>query len=393
VADVLIDNPETKRSSHKAEVVSIDLQKLESSDNLSTTQIGSTDYHCVCRTEDWVGKDRGCWLAPDTLADTTRPEFSFLMKDAKYDEDSNKGGTFARIKARRFLGYQSYGLLVPTDKPIGYDAWDDLGLKRYEPGVVPQKEANGKFPSMGGNEIASGPQVVCPKYDLDNFLSCGREVFEEGEPVFISVKLNGENSRYCYENGEFHCSSHFNWKREYSSRPDGEVIISNIRKYLAEKGLEEALIQARVDEVTKKLEKWEPKQNHFWTLLREDEALQKFLMDNPGVVVYGERYGHVKNYRYSLNEGQVKFAAFDIYKDGQYLGPVEARELGKELNWVPTLYSNFHFNFDKVIELATNLKPVWNKLEEGIVLSPLQERYHRKIGRVKMKVINPAYYN
>lgn len=388
---------ELKKSTHTAEVVPVNLTKIPDSDFLSSCKVA--DYVCVCRTEDWAGRDKGVYLCPDTLVNTIRPEFSFLMSDAKYDENSIKGGTWARIKAKRFRGTQSYGLLVPCPDgfKFGDDLWDHLELRRYEPELAEQVQSKDKFPSIGGNETASAPSQFYPKYDLDAFLKYGREAFQEGEPTFITLKVNGENARFVYSDGEFHIASHYLWKKEYGSRPNTEAVIQNIREYLTKKEVSPDIIGVRVREVSAKLDKWTPKQNHFWALLRQNEELQKFLVDNPGVMVVAERYGHVKKYPYNCNPGQVKYAAFDLYKDGKYLNPLEARDLGKNLKWVPILHEAFPFNVEKIKEIAETLNqnPIWNVkgIDEGIVLEPLVVRYHDRIGRVKFKLTTPEYHN
>ena len=68
-------------SQHTAEVVPVVLNRVENSDNLSWVQVFG--WTVVCRTEDWIGKDRGVYIPPDEIVKTDKPEFAFLNKEAK----------------------------------------------------------------------------------------------------------------------------------------------------------------------------------------------------------------------------------------------------------------------------------------------------------------------
>jgi hypothetical protein len=115
----------------------------------------------VVATEDWQGVDKAVYIAPDTVVPDTE-DFAFLkrnnsarvaldkeMQEGKLTDEDVKirlrhieDGEVAntknlRITARRLRGVQSFGMLwpLPEDSPlqIGDDAWDLMGLTRYEP--------------------------------------------------------------------------------------------------------------------------------------------------------------------------------------------------------------------------------------------------------------------
>src|ERR1035437_5638827 len=109
-------------SDHKCEVVPVVLEKHPNADSLSIVNVFDSYEVCV-RTDDWVGIDKGVYLPPDTVVPDTE-QFKFLEGHL-------------RIKARRFRGVDSYGLLVPVPILDHCSIGDDLALimemRHYEP--------------------------------------------------------------------------------------------------------------------------------------------------------------------------------------------------------------------------------------------------------------------
>lgn len=371
-------------SIHEALVVPINFTKLENSDNLSKTKVG--DYTLVGNTEQWAGKTRGCYIEPDTLVDTTRKEFDFLIKDARYTLESTTPGPYARIKAKNIRGTQSYGMLcpVPEDYPIGKDCWEELGLGHYE---KPLKGSNGGV--ITGGEVASAPAKhgSLPKYDIESAMKYARGIFVEGEPLNITLKYHGSNSSFVYSDGEFHCRSRTEFKKEFCSKPIPD------KAHIIEK-LGEELGNQRYTEIEAKLANWKPSQNLWWRVLRENAELEKFLQDNPDTIVWGEVIGvQGAKFLYGMKPGEVSYRVFDIMKDGRWLDFQEARDLSPSLKWVRTTHKNIPFNMDNIVEIVENM-PVYDNigsLEEGIVICPPKERWNEYIGRSKVKLINPKY--
>ncbi len=137
-------------------------------------------------------------------------------------------------------------------------------------------------------------------------------------------------------------------------------------------------------------------QSKWWRVLRKSEGLMKFLRDNPGEVVFGENFGHVQKLRYGHGPNEISFAAFDIMKDGRWLDHHEFYD--KTWNYqIPTAPlvnpPQVPYDFDTICALAEgpSLWPGAVCIREGIVLSPLKNRWHTKIGRVKLKVVSATY--
>lgn len=368
---------------YTALVVPINFQKLENSDNLSITKVD--DYSVVGNTEQWKGKTRGVYIEPDTLVDTTRPEFDFLAKDARFNLQSTTPGPYYRVRAKNIRGCQSWGMLCPCPESyeIGQDCYEELGLGHYE---KPPTNSNGGV--MTGGEVASPPSKhgSLPVYHIGKVMKDGRKAFVEGESVVTTLKYHGSCGSWLYSDGEFHCRSHYEFKKEFESKPVFD------KKHIIEKlGEEDGL--KRLEELEAKFANWKPKQNMWWRILRENEELQKFVQDNPDTIVWGEVIGVQKGFNYGLKPGEVSYRAFDMSQHGRWLDFQEARDLGKDLKWVRTIHENFVFSMEKLIEFVQNM-PVYDNVgfyEEGIVINTPKERWNSWTHRTKMKLINPKY--
>lgn len=322
-------------SDRVAQIIEIKKEVHPYADSLSLVNIG--DFVCVIRSEDWFDGQKAVYIEPDSIVDTTRPEFSFL---------SVEGQTKVRVKARRLRQIWSMGLLVPYygNLLVGDNAYDELGIEHYEPDE----------PGQTGVSTATNAPIKfshLTKYDVENGrkLSYSR-MFVPGEDVYVSEKIHGQNMAVVYTDGEFHVKSRNEWKKD---EPD----------------------------------------SLYWRALRANQPLMNFLIKNPDMVVYGEQYGHIKGFPYDCKPGEVKFRAFDVRKpDGFYLDAAEFIPLMAAYD-VPTVPA-FHiqpFDMPALLELAESKSPLGSKIMEGLICKPLKERRDLKHGRVIIKIVNPAY--
>jgi RNA ligase (TIGR02306 family) len=196
-----------KKSTHKVEIVPFKIEKHPNADKLGLVQVFG--YVCCVRLEDWPADTTiAAYLPPDSLVDVMRPEFAFLAPTAK--------DGWARVRPRKFRDVQSFGCLVPAPpgSKLGDDVAELLNVKHYEPPLP--GENTGKLTLHMGGEVASGPNVFTVKYDVDA-LRRYHQLFQPGEQVIITEKLDGANSRYVYFDGKMHCGSRTEWKKEYPS--------------------------------------------------------------------------------------------------------------------------------------------------------------------------------
>ena len=324
-----------EKSTHRAEVVPVELLPHPNADSLSIIKVFG--YTVVGKTADWRGIDRAIYVVPDSLVDTDREEFKWLKKE---------GGTssFHRVKVIKLRGIISMGLLIPApaDAVIGDDYAERLGITRYEP---PIKLTGGFDENVGA---PSG--LYAPKYDIDSYHRY-LDVMVDGEPVYISEKIHGANARYVMVDGQQYCGSRTEWKKEKEN-------------------------------------------NLWWRALNNTPSIREFCEKNEGVILYGEVYGQVQTLKYGLND--VAFAAFDILTKEGWMNAGQFVETCGQWNipTVPLISIGEPLDKSKVLELAEgqSLFKGANHVREGVVVKPMIERQSDEIGRVILKIVGNGYY-
>ena len=323
-----------EKSTHKVEVVPVVLEKHPNADSLSIVQVFG--YPVVVRTADWVDGSLGAYIPPDSVVDSTRPEFEFC-----------KG--HERIRVKKMRGVVSMGLLMPA--PEGAKAGDNvaeqMGVTHYEP-PIKWSMSPGKG-QKGMDDVPAPAGLYAPTYDVDA-LRRYVDLFTPGEPVWVSEKIHGANARYCFTDGQMMAGSRTNWKA-YNEK------------------------------------------NLWWKALSVHPEIQVFCQNHPGMVVYCEVYGCVQDLKYGMSNGQVRLGVFDILRGAEWVDANEAHNMAPELPWVPTLATNMPFDAAAIYALAEgpSLVPGANHMREGIVVKPLKERVDLKVGRVCLKVVSTAY--
>lgn len=303
--------------------------KLEPHPNADTLSLVMVgDFQCAVRTTDWSDGDLAVYIPPDSLVPETK-EFEFL-------------GKHRRIKARKLRGEWSVGLLIPAPAgaEIGEDYMERLDIIHYEPKI------HGHFTTGGDN--VTPPEGFFPKYDVLNFRKYSN-MFIDGEEVIATEKIHGANARFSCVKDVMFCGSRKFWKKQDDN-------------------------------------------NLWWKALSQNAVLEAWLRHHQEYTVYGEVFGQVQNLKYGASQQTIFFAAFDILRGDQWLDYDEAKEVGKPLSWVPTIYRG-PFDKDKIIELAEGDSqwPGANHYLEGVVVKPIHERTDRKIGRVQLKVVGNRY--
>lgn len=321
------------KSTHKCEIVPIKLEPHPDVDSLSIVHVFG--YTVCVRTEDWKHREIGAYVVPDSLVDTRRPEFAWLNPNLESDP-------YQRIKVKKLRGLISQGLLIPAPigSKIGDDVAEQLGILRYE---VPE-------PTGAGDEFENGPFNVTQKYDIDSLYRYANEVFVENEPVYVREKLDGSNSYYIWAEDRIWVASRGGFKKQ-----DSKSI--------------------------------------WWQALDKHPEIYEWCKLYPNYRLYGEVIGHVKG-MYYFPKKNIAFRAFDIMNPfGHWLNPQEAEDIGQMVPWAPVIAKNFGYNFEKLVELSNgpSLIEGANHLREGIVVEPIQTRFHHKIGRVKLKIVSNDY--
>lgn len=304
-----------------------------------------------------------------------------------------KGGRVRTVKLR---GVYSECLIMSLDSlpqmkkqfasGIGYfwnegeDVMELLGIFKYEPPVKMVQLSGGRKVRWQDNPNF---HVYYKFPNLKNVPG----MFTEEDTVEITRKIHGTNARYgivkkaklsIWDRIKVSLARKINpnWKwAEY------EFVVGshNVEKGSDSNGFYDTNVWYDI------AEKYDIK-NKLWDYVKNETMDPEI---GEGIVLYGEIYGEgiQKGYDYGLNS--IKFAGFDVKEDNQYLNPINAKLLIKDIldlpyvevlhfgNWSQEIQDKFTFN---------NFIPGTKVPEEGIVIKYVTGE------RAKVaKVINPDY--
>jgi len=326
-----------KKSTHRVDVVRLCPEKHPNADALVIQRVFG--YQVCLRASDWEGIELGAYIQPDSVVDTSRPEFSWL-KGPNFRPAVEGNDRLHKVCAMRLRGVISYGLMVeaPAGAKEGDDVSDILGVTRYQPTILCA-------------HAVEPPDCYHKDYDLEAFARYAHSVFKQDEPVLCFEKLDGCNSRYVYKD-RMHVGSRTIWFNP------------------------------------------EAKESSWWKILEKYPKLQQLCLENPGVVPYGEIIGYVEGHstkrRYGLPAGEIDYYMFDVLKGTEFLKWSEAEALAKkyEIKRVP-LVAELPFDFEKIMALAdgASLIPGAKHAREGIVVRPVIER-QELAGRAVLKIVS-----
>lgn len=246
-----------------------------------------------------------------------------------------------RIRAKRLRGMFSMGMLAASDATWseGLDVRELLGITVYE------QAADANF-NRSEHEI--GPGCIPVYTDLESFRKY-RGVFAAEEKVVVTEKIHGENGRMCWFKDRLWVGSRTNFKR---------------------RGL-----------------------NGWWNAVVAGDIEAK-LEKRPGLVVYGEVYGQVRDLRYGVQSGS-RFVAFDALDAGtrEYLDYATFRDTMIELGipMVPVLFDGCFADLTDAAAEGVSALANGACIREGFVVRPHHERYDPRLGRVIAKMVGRGY--
>lgn len=326
-------------STHSVEIIEIgEVRAHDNAERLEIVPVGG--WQAVVKKGQFKPGDRAVYIEPDYTIPTARPEFAFLAREGRERH---------RLKAVRLRGVLSFGLLIPVPDDAahlatGEDVMATLGIERYMP---PVKEA-------GGDELpeAMRPNIYTPVFDLETIQKFP-DLIEEGEPVWVTEKIDGANAKYLFHEGVFYMGSRTRWLL--------------------------------------------PEANHIWKKAADAApAIRAWCEANPGQILFGEVFGRVQSLKYGRTDS-VAFAAFAALKNDQWINmPELAHSLHKAgVDAAPALYSG-PFDRELIARLAERDSEVKGAPEghmrEGVVIVPKTERRSMEVGRVALKLISNRYW-
>ncbi len=369
---------------HAVRIVPVILEKHPDADSLSIVKVHN--FQIVVRTEDWVGVDKAAYVEPDSVL-PDKPEFRFLKitgnikkeldaldglegssidaRRAEIEAKIDANTKYLRITVRRLRGVMSMGMLLPApeNSQVGDDVAEHLGILRYEP---PTESETGK---PQGGDVASPPKVHAPTYDVENAYRWALECFEPGEMVYVTEKLDGQNARFV---------ATMAGNETFTERTLGGHVnmVTPITLHAGSRN------------------EWKKKEggSNWWRVQDQNEWIPKWCYDNQDRVMYGETFGWVADLKYGSKQGQLWFRAFDVLEGSEWWDAEKFMEEFHESIRVPCL-GIMPFDFEKLKALADgpSLIKGANHIREGIVIKPLKERRHWKLGRVFVKMVSNAY--
>lgn len=308
-------------------VVRIDKpERVQNSDTLSMIYVDG-GYPVVFKTDSFHEGQLVGYVPIDSVMPDT-PEWEFL-------------GKHKRIRAKRFCGQFSMGMLAPLPEgeyEVDQDVTDILGLTKYEPLV--EFSAGSCVKDLG---------LVSKYTDIEGFRKFS-DIFEEGEEVVLLEKVHGCNARAMWLDGKLHIGS-------------------------------------------KNMMKEHPGDSH-WSQVVGKYGLEDKFRRYEGHTFYYEIYGRSiqgDKFKYGVKDCDVIF--FDIAVNDRYLNWDDALKIFNELELrvVPEIYRG-PMQFELISERnGPSMVPGATNIREGFVIKPLVECVHRKIGRKILKFVGEEY--
>jgi RNA ligase (TIGR02306 family) len=355
-------------------IVSLEIVPHPDADALELAKVGG--YVAVTQMGRFKTGDLAVYVPEDAVV----PE-DVLKASGFWNEDTGKGYLAGskgnRVKAIRLRGVLSQGILIdmdtyagivfdregpesvgaPEDWEVGHDVASFLGIEKYVPPV----------PVHLAGDVKPCPGPLHAYTDIEN-LKKYPDVLTPGEEVIATEKAHGSCMIVLYHEGEFYVSS-----KGFASK----------RLYLDD--LKDEQGNSR---------------NAYWRAFyaaKLDEKLRSFARDAEATTIhlFGEILG-VQDLKYGMENGDVRFVAFDIQVDGEdYMDYSAFAGLcyTYRIPQVPELYKG-PFTEEAIAEVTDGRESftgVTSHVREGVVIRPVRERRDLTLGRVILKSVSADY--
>lgn len=329
----------------------LEILEHTNADALELAKVGG--YLSVVRKGEFATGDLALYIPEAAIV----PE-AILRAMNLWDEEAGKGrlagkgGT--RVKAVRLRGVLSQGLVyVPEGIELeeGEDYAEQLGITKWKPPV----------PASMDGEIYAVAELRSYT-DLENIKKFPG-VLRDGEDVIAVEKCHGSCTVLSFIDGELHVSS--------KGRAASGLALKEAKSNVYHRAVEQYEIKDKLAGLAEKLGARE-------------------------VTLFGETAGSgVQDLHYGAEPGEVRFYAFDLRVDGEYVDFDEFTEAVSEtgLPLLPVLYRG-PFSHEAIEAISAGKEQVSGKethVREGVVVRPAAERFDNELGRVIVKSINPAY--
>jgi RNA ligase (TIGR02306 family) len=347
-----------------------DIYPHKNADKMDIAKIKGWEV-CVGKGQFNVG-DTVVYFPPDCIIPL---ELSDKLNITKY---LSKG----RVKATNLRGFCSYGTVMEYDgdKPIGTSMSEELGITKWE---APIKATDG--------DAAKPDSNFHTYFSMENLRNYP-DAFIDGEEIYISEKIHGQNARVgliqvANDNGQkvwaWAAGSHDVQRKQYITKTDGTKVESVFWKALTPQ-IKELLIHiSQCGYKAEEIDNGPPVKDNI----------------NTNVVLFSERFGSsVQDLVYGFSNGNYDFRYFDIAINGSYVPSKRKYELFEEfgIKTVPVLYHG-PFSMNLALEHANGntILTDESQVKEGIVIVSALEKPcitdKRVFSRTQFKLINPDY--
>lgn len=330
------------------------IDALEPHSNADTLELATIlGWQLIVKKGEYQVGDKITYFPPDTMLS---PELSDRFGVTDYL-------SHGRVRCVKLRGEPSFGLAVTPDD-LTWEVGQDVsqfyeGVSKWEPPL------RGTPSSRTLPEDCLPEHPLFPRYTSIENMRNYPDIFAIGEPVYVTEKIHGTNTRIGMVEGELMAGSHRMRRKAPESR-------------------EECL------------------KNPYWYpstipgVMHLLEALAA--CGHQQVVLYGEVYGSsIQSFHYG-EQGTLGYRAFDLLIDGKYLDPYHflVQCARHDVQVVP-FYSSTPISFSlprikALSEGKTTLLPEEKAhIREGVVVKPLVERTDRRLGRVVLKYLSDTY--
>jgi RNA ligase (TIGR02306 family) len=336
-------------------------------------------------TEDREGKQSFV-----SMSDVEQVKFSFPYKEGDLvvyipadtiltDEWAEKLNVKSLLKSGNRVGKialrgePSFGLIVGIPEGVDWKEGDNVveyfDCKKYDPPI-----------RATAGDTAKRDSDIDPYFDkftdIQN-LRIFMDVFQPGEEVIVTEKIEGTNCRLGYVNGRQVAGS-MELRRKRPSR------LNNDNQEIALATNDSEFLRSTY---------WFP-----WSIPEVDRMLVEINTELGGVGIvelFGEVYGSpvCKGFKYDAPDGRFGFKAFGLKINDKFLDWDDFKHKCDHFGvlTVPVIYRG-PFDKQKILELAEGPTTMGEApLREGVVVYPKKERLDAKVGRVVLKVVGNGY--
>lgn len=269
---------------------------------------------------------------------------------AKYLSGISAEKQAGRVRCAKLRGEPSFGVVIErenADWVEGADVKDHYGIFKYVPELKLQ------------SGDAETPHPLFPEYtDIENLRNYPN-AFDEGETVFATEKIHGTNCRIGIIEGVEMAGS-MSVRRK---RPDDSEMERNTY--------------------------WFP-----WTIPCVREMMEALARrGHQQIVLFGEVFGSKIQYLDYGAKNALGFRAFDILLDGKFMDSENFFGICENFHvpHVPCVYCG-PFSLEAIRAASAGLTILQaDHIREGVVVKPVVERTHPRIGRLAMKYIGDQY--